>query len=113
MQLLKVKEAGHWLEEGQEAHWLELRGHKETQEDWVEEEWEWNGGLSPGETLPPFTRSIRRRRPGENPAGITTCIAKDLGLGEADSYRFPPYTHKPQYLLSHKDHKKGEGGFSS
>ena len=53
---------------------------------------------APG-SLPTFTTSRPRDKPGYKPAGLAQCSADDKQRWTQDSYRFPPYQYKECHCL--------------
>ena len=50
-------------------------------------------------TYPTFMKSIARRRPPPNPAGLRRCDEACISRWQSDEFRFPPYQYQYQYLL--------------
>ena len=48
---------------------------------------------------PTFMKSIVRKRPPPNPAGLRRCDSGTVSRWQSDSYRFPPYQYSYRYLL--------------
>ena len=88
----------HGLQFVDQAHWIEVIAAADYPfpEDWIEENWVWQGGHE-GHTLPTALKSIVRKRPPPAPAGISRCDADTLARYEADSFRFPPYHYLPGF----------------
>ncbi len=74
-------------------------GPLEPDDLWVSSGWEWCGS-GQGVSLPTFTRSIPRKAPPFQPAGIAACDADTRRRWKQDAFRYPPYTYQPQYCLS-------------
>ena len=76
------------------------RADPEPMELFLEKDHDWAAGLrDPNLKFPTFTRAIRRMRPPPDPVGLE-------GLGdvarirwEEDSFRYPPYTYKDDYMI--------------
>ena len=65
-------------------------------ESWVTPGWEQTEGAV---IYPTFMKSIVRRRPPPNPAGLRRCDPATVGRWRSDSFRFPPYQYSRKYLL--------------
>ncbi len=63
---------------------------------WMTPGWE---AVDPGATYPTFMKSIVRRRPPPNPAGLRRCDPCTVGRWQSDCFRFPPYQYSYRYLL--------------
>ena len=63
---------------------------------WITPGW----GQAEGEVIyPTFMKSIVRRRPPPNPAGLRRCDPATVGRWQSDEFRFPPYQYSRKYLL--------------
>ena len=74
-------------------------GPVEPEDLWVSAGWKWCGAQQ-GINLPTFTRSIPRKAPPYQPAGIASCDEATKLRWRSDSYRFPPYTYQEQFCLT-------------
>lgn len=57
----------------------------------------------PGVTYPTFMKAIVRQRPPPSPAGLRRCDWYTVRRWESDSYRFPPYQYKYEFLMRRHD----------
>ena len=63
---------------------------------WITPGWE---QVDPTVIYPTFMKSIVRRRPPPNPAGLVRCDPNTVGRWQSDQFRFPPYQYSYKYLL--------------
>lgn len=75
-----------------------LISHKESPESWVAPGWRWMSQDEPC-SLPTFTRSIPRRRPPAQPAGLAHTDAEARQRWVEDLHRYPPYTYKKEFCM--------------
>ena len=76
---------------------IHMEGDSINTDQWVEPGWERTSSVP----LPTFMKAIKRRAPPPQPAGISRCDERCLQRWYSDSYRFPPYQYKYEFLLSH------------
>ena len=88
-----------WFEPGAGYTVVRIEGEKEPADVWVAPGWQWVSKHNPV-ALPTFTRSIPRRRPPVAPAGISHTPEETKQRWREDSFRYPPYTYKPEYCLT-------------
>ena len=55
------------------------------------------------EPFPTFTTSRPRSSPGPRPAGLKHCDVEERQRWEGDSFRFPPYQYKQDFLVKNSD----------
>ena len=91
LQGLKFYQRNHWTEVSAEAPYPQ-------QKDWITEGWEWEGGRK-GVVLPTALKSIVRKRPPPQPAGLHRCDLDTQTRWASDSFRFPPYNYLERYLF--------------
>ena len=65
---------------------------------WLREGAEWPGESS-GDVFPTCMKAIKRRVPPPFPAGLDRCSTDCCQRWEADSYKYPPYQYKDQYVI--------------
>lgn len=70
---------------------------------WVAPGWKWLSEECPV-SLPTFTRSIPRKRPPVNPAGIKSTPLEAQRRWKEDSFRYPPYTYQDKFCLEKNGH---------
>ena len=65
---------------------------------------DWKAGSESADLrFPTFTRSIPRKRPPPEPAGIDTCDSATLQRWKKDEFRYPPYTYALGYMISESE----------
>ena len=67
-------------------------------EQWVDPHWE-RAGTWEDAVLPTCMKAIPRSQPPPQPAGLSRCSEDTVARWESDSYRYPPYQYKPQFLF--------------
>lgn len=87
-----------------EEYWTRIyaRNNYPLIEQWLSDGWVWPGAEW-GVTLPTCMKSIVRARPPPQPAGIDRCKVDAIGRWTADSYRYPPYQYREQFVLWHRE----------
>lgn len=88
---VRLEEKNRWIEVTFEHAYPEVHC-------WLEEGAEWPGATM-GTIFPTCLKCIVRRRPPPAPAGISRCDEATLQRWHADSFRFPPYQYKSQFLV--------------
>jgi len=59
--------------------------------------------MKDGVVFPTFVKSMKRKRPPLQPAGIDQCDAAALERWKSDDHRFPPYQYLEQFLVLNRD----------
>ena len=86
-----IVEKDSWFEVQAEAPWPDTS-------QWIEEGWQWPGEHS-GAIFPTCMKSIVRDRPPPKPAGIAKSSWDCQQRWRADSFRFPPYQYRDEFIL--------------
>lgn len=68
---------------------------------WIQDGFHWEGE-STGAIFPTCMKCIARVAPPKNPAGLHKCDDAAVSRWRADSFRYPPYQYKHQYLITTK-----------
>ena len=76
---------------------VHMAGQSFSLEQWMEPGWSRTSDVC----FPTFMKAIKRRAPPPKPAGLARCDERCLSRWESDSFRYPPYQYKHEYLLSH------------
>ena len=90
------------LEPGDGFTRVKMSGEGVADAQWVEEGWR---RCDPQQALPTFMKAIKRARPPDQPAGISRCDEGALQRWHSDSYKFPPYQYRRQYLLKNESNE--------
>ena len=69
------------------------------QSQWIRPGWSWNAPA--GTVFPTFMKSIKRTTPPPAPAGLSRTPAAACERWRKDSFRYPPYQYKDQFLVEH------------
>lgn len=80
-----------------------VASEKEPPSLWTAPGWRWMSEEDPV-SLPTFTRSIPRKRPPVNPAGIKTTPLEAQQRWRDDAFRFPPYTYQDKFCMEKNGH---------
>ena len=91
MEGMTVEEHPRWLRIRLEHAYPEM-------EQWVEKGAVWPGGKE-GYILPTAMKSIKRCRPPPRPAGLERSSFDTQQRWEADSFRFPPYQYRDEFIF--------------
>ena len=84
----------------EKARWIEVTfDHPYPNSDtWLEEGSYWPGE-GWGTVFPTCLKSIVRQRPPPAPAGLNKCDESTILRWQADSFRFPPYQYKEEFII--------------
>eukprot|EP00438_Fugacium_kawagutii_P011483 Skav211701 [mRNA] locus=scaffold1535:220625:222286:+ [translate_table: standard] len=84
----------------EQARWTEVRAvadYPQTSQ-WIREDSTWEGEAA-GVCFPTCMKAIPRRRPPPRPAGLSRASVDTIARWESDSFRYPPYQYKQEYVL--------------
>ena len=90
---------GVWFEEVEDYVRVHMHGPGLTDSQWITPGWQ----RCSNQPFATFMKSIKRRAPPPQPAGIARCGERCLQRWHSDEYRFPPYQYKEENLLRNFD----------
>lgn len=84
----------------EENHWTKITAEAVYPSDsqWISDGSAWPG-RSNGHILPTAMKSIKRKRPPPNPAGLNRCDKDTIDRWTADCFRFPPYHYQDRFIF--------------
>ena len=88
---VSLRDHGDYIEVTAEAEYPQVT-------QWIREDSWWNGKDS-DTVFPTCMKSIVRARPPPAPAGLSRCSEDTVARWQSDSFRYPPYQYKQQYIL--------------
>ena len=75
-----------------------MEGDTVANSQWIRPGWSWTA--PPGTCFPTFMKSIRRRRPPPQPAGLSRTDEATRNRWQQHEFRYPPYQYRECFLLS-------------